>query len=71
MRDQDDRLAPAEIIDRFHYRLFSQVIESTGRFVQNEQIRVMVQGAGNPYPLALSTRQSHAALYYRGVIALG
>lgn len=70
MRDQDDGDVVAEVVHRFHHRLFGEVIQRAGGFIQNKHLRVMVKRTGNTDALALPARETHTALAHGGGVAL-
>jgi len=55
MSDEDDGDLVAKVVDRFHHRLFGEVVQSACGFVQDEHLRIVVQGSGNADALALTS----------------
>ena len=59
-----------EVVHRLHHRLFGEVIQRAGGFVQNQHLRVVIQRSGNADALALPARETHAALAHGGLVLL-
>ena len=70
MRDKDDGDFMSQVVYRFHHRLFGEVIERTGGFIQNQYLRVVIQRSGNADSLALPAREAHAPLAHGGLVLL-
>ena len=61
MGNHDDSLLAGEIVDRIHDKLFRDAIERAGRFVQDDDGRVLQQRARDGDALLLSTRKLQPA----------
>ena len=70
MRDQDNGDFMPEVVYRFHHRLFGEVIQRTGGFIQNQHLRVVVERSGNADAVALPAREAHAPLTDGSVVLL-
>ena len=58
MRDQDDGDFMPQVVHRFHHRLFGEVVERAGGFIQNQHLRVVVQRSGNADTLTLTAGEA-------------
>ena len=63
-------MSVAKVVHRFHHRLFGEIVQRAGGFIQNQHLRVVVERAGNADALALPAREAHAALAHGGGVAL-
>jgi hypothetical protein len=70
MRNEEDGDVVAKVVHRFHHRLFGEVVQRAGGFIQNQHLRVVVERSGNANALALPAREAHAALAHGGGVAL-
>ena len=61
----------AEALDGLHDGLFSFVVQRAGGFVKNDDIGLLVEGAGNADALTLTAREADAALTDKGLVLLG
>ena len=52
MRDQDDGDFMPQVVHRFHQRLFGEVVERAGGFIQNQHLRVVLKRSGKADALA-------------------
>ena len=62
VRDDDHRLAAADAVDRLHHGGLRLVVERAGRLVEEQDLRVAIERAGNADALPLSARNADAAL---------
>ena len=69
--DDEQGKVIAEALDSFHDGLFGFIVQRTGGFVKNDDIGLLVQGAGNADTLALTTREADAAFTDEGLVLLG
>ena len=59
-----------QVLQRLLHHLFRFRVEGGGRFVQNQDGRVLQDGAGDAHPLALPAGQFAAPVAYHGVVSL-
>ena len=62
MRDEQHRDLTFELVDGRSKMLGGLRIQAAGRFIEDQDFRLLEQRAGNGQTLLLSARQSHAAL---------
>ena len=60
--NDDDCAAFHQAFERFHYDLLRLGVERGGRFIENENVRIAHDGAGDADALSLATRERETAL---------
>ena len=70
VRDDERRAAPHRRFERSLHHAFAFGVERAGRFVEQQQRRVLQHRAGDADALALTARKAHAALAQKGLITL-
>ena len=71
VRDGEGGAADLEFFQGFLDETFAVGVEGAGGFVEDEDLWIGDDGAGDAEPLALATGEAGAAFADRGVIALG
>ena len=71
MGDQQNGLFPALVPHRLEDDALVQAVEVGGRLVQQEEGRIVEEGAGHADALALAAGEGTAQLAHRGIVALG
>ena len=69
--DDQGGSAVCQAQQRLLHRPFALVVERAGCFVEDQDLRVLEEGAGDGDALALAARELDAALADIGVIAMG
>ena len=62
VRDQKDRALPTFLIERPQDRSFVQGIEIRSRLIEQDEGRIVQEGAGKPQPLPLAAREGISEL---------
>ena len=67
----DDGLAARQLGDRLLDKVLILRVDAGGRLVEDDDGRVLQNGAGNGYALLLAAGELSAALAHHGIIAVG
>ena len=70
MRDDYDGFLVCQIMNGVHDRRLGNGVEGARRFVEDEDFRVVVDGACDPDALTLAAGEPNTALSYEGLVAL-
>ena len=61
VRHDDDRFVPCQCSNFIRQLSFRQIIERTGRLIEDQNLRCLIESARNPDSLFLPARQGDAA----------